>query len=229
MQDLKHGWRTTALLGAWIVASLLLRAQTEPTAPETNRAAQEAEQRVSLSAAAITQILRNEPGLLLAVKKALVRRAYEQGRLLDPADLTDDALFQLLQEDNNVRILATREIEDRRYVLLKPTARELRQNQLRQDQLRQDLEREHRSAERREPGGADEKEETKPEKQYWSTHEPAANRRGEATESPDEIENDSPEPAPELELDQRRIQDLAAVEPPARDATQSGPVDAESL
>ena len=96
----------------------------EPLAPETNRAAQEAEQRVSLSATTITQILRNEPGLLLAVKKSLVRRAYEQGRLLDPADLTDDALFQLLQEDNNVRILATREIEDRRYVLVKPTARE---------------------------------------------------------------------------------------------------------
>jgi protein involved in polysaccharide export with SLBB domain len=224
MQNLKHGCRTTALLGVWLVTSLLLTAQMAPTAPETNRAAQEAEQRVSLSAVTITRILRDEPGLLLAVKKALVRSAYEQGRLLDPADLTDDALFQLLQEDNNVRILATCEIEDRRYVLVKPTARELRQNQ-----LRQDMERKHRSAERHELDGVDEEEETKQEKPYWSTHEPAANRRGEARESPDETEKDPPDPAPELELDQRRIQDLAAVEPPASDAIQGGPVDAESL
>jgi len=36
--------------------------------------------------------------LLLQVKKALVRKAYEQGRLLDPRDLTDDSLFNLVRE-----------------------------------------------------------------------------------------------------------------------------------
>src|SRR5271165_2827753 len=74
------------------------------------------EPKISLSAGAIIEILRREAGLLLEVKRLLVRKAYEQGRLLDPADLTDDALFQLLREDDNVRVLATQEIESREYV-----------------------------------------------------------------------------------------------------------------
>lgn len=91
-----------------------LLAQTDPPEPK-----------VSLSAASIIQILRREPGLMLEVKRLLVRKAYEQGRLLDPADLTDDALFQLLREDDNVRVLATQEIENREYVRPKPTRQEM--------------------------------------------------------------------------------------------------------
>ncbi len=90
-----------------------------------SRAEQEAEERVSLSANTILEILQQEPGLLLPVKKVLVRKAYEQGRLLDPADLTDEAVFRLVRDDENVRILATKEIEDRSYVRPKPTRAEL--------------------------------------------------------------------------------------------------------
>jgi protein involved in polysaccharide export with SLBB domain len=93
-----------------------------------SRAEQEAEQMVSLSADKITQILQNETGLLLQVKKALVRKAFEQGRILDPNDLTDDALFRLIKEDQNVRVIATREIEDRSYIRAKPTREELARN-----------------------------------------------------------------------------------------------------
>ncbi|MGA8153335.1 MAG: SLBB domain-containing protein [Terriglobales bacterium] len=93
-----------------------------------SRAEQEAEQMVSLSADRILSILRQEPGLLLQVKKALVRRAFEQGRVLDSADITDDALFGLIREDENVRVLATREIEDRQYIRAKPTREELARN-----------------------------------------------------------------------------------------------------
>jgi protein involved in polysaccharide export with SLBB domain len=212
------------LLAAGFGLSLLLNAQMEPLAPETNRAAQEAEQRVSLSATTITQILRNEPGLLLAVKKSLVRRAYEQGRLLDPADLTDDALFQLLQEDNNARILATREIEDRRYVLVKPTARELRQNQ-----LRQEMERKRRSASQR-GEGVPAGEETDQENRYWSTSAPVAEQRhGARPEAPDGSEDFPPERAPEWDLDQRRIQDLAAVEDLPPDSNHNLPASTEPL
>src|SRR6185437_17170269 len=70
-------------------------------------------------------ILQQEPGLLLVSKRMLVRKAYEQGRILDPEDLTDDALFELLREDHNICVLATREIEDRAYVRAKPTLEEL--------------------------------------------------------------------------------------------------------
>jgi protein involved in polysaccharide export with SLBB domain len=105
----------------------------EGTLPERTRAGEPVKSRaeiaaddlVSLSADKIIALLRTESGLLLQVKKALVRKAYEQGRLLDPQDLTDDAVFSLIREDENVRVLITREIEDRYYVRAKPTREEL--------------------------------------------------------------------------------------------------------
>jgi polysaccharide biosynthesis/export protein len=95
-------------------------------APDSiSRAEQEAEQLVSLSAEKIISLLNEEPGLLLAVKKALVRKAYEQGRILRPQDLTDEALFRLIDSDINIRIVITKEIEKRQYVRAKPTREEL--------------------------------------------------------------------------------------------------------
>src|SRR5580693_4574065 len=90
-----------------------------------SRAEHEAEQMVSLSADRILFILRDEPGLLLQIKKALVRKAFEQGRILDPNDLTDDALFTLIRQDDNIRVIATHEIVDRAYIKAKPTREEL--------------------------------------------------------------------------------------------------------
>src|SRR3989442_13906335 len=86
-----------------------------------SRAEQEAERMVSLSAEKIISILQQEPGLLLEVKKAFVRKAYEQGRLLDSQDLTDDTLFRLIERDETIRVLVTRQIEDRQYVRVKRT------------------------------------------------------------------------------------------------------------
>lgn len=101
--------------------------QTRTTAAPyaASRAEQEAEQVVSLSADKIISLLNAEPGLLLEVKKALVRKAYEQGRILNPEDLTDEALFRLISSDINIRVIVTREIEDRQYIRAKPTREEL--------------------------------------------------------------------------------------------------------
>src|SRR6185437_13304574 len=109
------------------VPSLAQRISPRSTALDQadSRAEQEAEQMVALSADKIITILRQEPGLLLQVKKILVRKAYEQGRILDPVDLTDDAVFQLLREDQNIRVLATHEIVDRNYIRAKPSREEL--------------------------------------------------------------------------------------------------------
>jgi protein involved in polysaccharide export with SLBB domain len=90
-----------------------------------SRAEQEADQLVSLSADKIISLLRDEPGLLLQIKKALVRKAFEQGRVIDSADLTDDGVFTLLREDEGTRVIATREIVDRYYISAKPTREEL--------------------------------------------------------------------------------------------------------
>lgn len=131
----KFAARSPRLLTAAIFVGLIgpgvISAQTQNQryGPESavikSRAEQAAEQQVALSPEKIIELLRQEPGLLLQVKKMLVRKAYEQGRILDPEDLTDEALFQLLHEDYNICVLATREIEDRAYVRAKPTQEEI--------------------------------------------------------------------------------------------------------
>jgi polysaccharide export outer membrane protein len=92
-----------------------------------SRAEQEADLVVALSADKIISILREETGLLLQVKKLLVRKAYEQGRLLDPEDLNDDVLFRLVRQDVNIRVLITHEIEDRGYIRALPDKQERQQ------------------------------------------------------------------------------------------------------
>jgi protein involved in polysaccharide export with SLBB domain len=92
---------------------------------EESRAQRAAEDLVSLSPDVILNLLRKEPGLLLQVKRALVRAAYQQGRLLDPQDLDDDAVFRLVREDQNVRLVVTHELEDRYYIQAKPRREDL--------------------------------------------------------------------------------------------------------
>ncbi len=101
------------------------RGRAITTEPAKSQAEQEAEEQVAFSAETIIGILQNEPGLLLEVKKALVRKAFEQGRVLEASDLTDDALYQLLRDQQSVRILATHEIVDRSYIRPKPTQEEM--------------------------------------------------------------------------------------------------------
>src|SRR5579863_6471508 len=90
-----------------------------------SRAEREAERMVSFSADRILSLLRQEPGLLLQVKKAVVRQDFEQGQILNATDLTDDALFDLIRKDENVRVIATHEIIDRGYIKAKPRREEL--------------------------------------------------------------------------------------------------------
>ena len=176
------GGKKTVLLvlGIWLGALVcppLTRAQQDRSKPSnanetpgvTDRKARaelEAEQLVSLSAGTITDILLREPGLLLQVKRVLVRKAFEQGRLLDPADLTDEALFQLLRDDDRVRVLATREIEDRAYVRAKPT----RQDEEREEQRGWAVARTATTTQGSTQPGEPQKTQSQEEK-YWSQHE----------------------------------------------------------
>jgi protein involved in polysaccharide export with SLBB domain len=128
-----------------------------------SRAEEEAEQMVSLSADKITQILQNEAGLLLQVKKAIVRKAFEQGRVLDPNDLTDDALFRLIKEDQNVRVIATQEIESRSYIRALPTREELARNLPCRDPLA--------GKDVKPPDPADAKGAYSQEQIYWAKHD----------------------------------------------------------
>ena len=119
--------------------SVSISAQTQSSAYSDrrgNRVVDQEEQalaeQVTLPADKIVELLRQEPGLMLEVKKALIKKAYQQGRLLDPADLTDAVTIQLVMDDNNVRIIATQQIQDRLYVKAKPRMDDLSNNGERQ-------------------------------------------------------------------------------------------------
>jgi protein involved in polysaccharide export with SLBB domain len=130
--------------------------------PAESRAEQAAQELVSLSSDRIITLLRTEPGLVLQVKKALVRKAYEQGRLLDPQDLTDESLFRLVREDENVRVLVTHEIEDRFYIRAKPSREELERG----------LVTESRRDQPKQAAAGDQQKRTENEEEvYWATHE----------------------------------------------------------
>src|SRR5215469_8091465 len=90
-----------------------------------SRAEREAERLVSLPPEKIILLLQQEPGLFLEIKKMLVRKAYAQGRVLDPQELTDEAIFRLIRDDEDTRALVTQQIVDRGYVRAKPSREEL--------------------------------------------------------------------------------------------------------
>ncbi|PYX06776.1 MAG: hypothetical protein DMG88_17425 [Acidobacteria bacterium] len=146
----------------------------------SSRAELEAEQIVSLSSEKIISLLQQETGLFLQVKRLLVRKAYEQGRLLDPDDLTDEALYRLVREDQNIRVLITLEIEDRSYVRAKPSREELERNGVYQSSAPDVL-----SAAMQAPdiraiqGGQIQDRQSKSshsqEEDYWSTHDTQVN------------------------------------------------------
>jgi len=65
----------------------------------------------SVAADDIISTLRQDPELLQQVKNTVIKDAQEQGRSMDSGDLTDKDLFQLIREDQSIRMLAAREIE----------------------------------------------------------------------------------------------------------------------
>jgi protein involved in polysaccharide export with SLBB domain len=136
-----------------------------------SRAEHEAESMVSLSADRILFILRDEPGLLLQIKKALVRKAFEQGRILNPDDLTDDALFSLIRQDDNIRIIATHEIVDRSYIKAKPTREELARDLPCRQAMPASTDVLAAKQSDQTPSGATAKRTPSQEQEYWLKHE----------------------------------------------------------
>jgi protein involved in polysaccharide export with SLBB domain len=138
---------------------------------KNSRAEHEAEQMVSLSADRILFILRDEPGLLLQIKKALVRKAFEQGRILDPNDLTDDTLFTLIRQDDNIRVIATHEIVDRAYIKAKPTREELARDLPCRQLMPNDTEVLAAKQPDQSASNTNTKRSPSQEQEYWRTHE----------------------------------------------------------
>jgi protein involved in polysaccharide export with SLBB domain len=193
-------------------------------AADESRAELAAEELVSLSADTIAGLLRKEPGLLLQVKRALVRKAYEQGRLLDPKDLDDDALFRLIQDDQNVRVLITHEIEDRYYIRAKPRREELERGLI---------------LEPRPPQGKSASQEVQvsqaknQEDAFWAKHERALEHYPESEQNPTQPTSSQPssnpaQPMPENRLalpDARRQVDRTQLQSPADELYEGLPGD----
>ncbi len=173
---------------------------------------QQAKQMVSLSAEKLISILQKETGLLLVVKELLVRKAFEQGRILESKDLTDDALFRLLRQDENIRVLATQELLKRRYIEALPTAGE---------RERESIVRIKPPGESSGSGTPTKSRNTSQEEGYWSDHEqrispgqtqPPPYRSPGYDASPRTQPEPQPEPESEPETDSRRQVEQAQME-----------------
>src|SRR5437764_4920404 len=206
-RNLKTVAVVTALAALSIFGNVSAAAQQTAAGPTRSmsrtRAEQEAEQRVALSPDKIVDLLTQEPGLLLEVKKMLVRKAYEQGRILDPEDLTDEALFELLRQDNTICVLATREIEDREYVKAKPTREQIERQ--REIDLRLGLTRSTNN-----PAQASGQKPATQEGVYWDKHD-ATEAYPLPSEKPQPLQSEPEAPtprrnAPPIEDTERQLQ-----------------------
>jgi protein involved in polysaccharide export with SLBB domain len=138
-----------------------------------------ADEQVFLSTEKILEILRAETGLLLEFKKTLVRKAYEQGKYLDPQDLTDDAVFRLVHDDVNIRVLATREIESRGYIRALPTHDEMERSRIRKIDGAPQL---------------SPKDTKSQEQAYWATHEIISPEQRRRARNPAASPEEAPQP-----------------------------------
>src|SRR5205823_5780341 len=87
---------------------------------EPSDLAQENLNRVAASAAQIRTVLAKDEGLLVELKRWVAKEATDNGQLVDDANLTDQAIFDRLEQDVVFRSLATRLLQ--RYGYLLPAA-----------------------------------------------------------------------------------------------------------
>jgi len=219
-----------AILASWLaICTCLVSAQDSPVYGRTraleesrSQAELQAEQTVSLSAERLITLLQNETGLLLEVKKLLVRKAFEQGRILEPEDLTDEALFRLLREDENIRVLATQEVSRRRYIRALPTREERRQPAVGGNSLKTKGEESSTS------GTGAKNRSTSQEERYWSDQEQRRDVSPQVVppynpHAPDGLPGNQPEPA----TDSRRAVEQAQMQD--SDEVDSMPTDSGSM
>jgi len=75
---------------------------------------------VSASAAQIEDILRKDPGLLVELKRWVAKEATEYGQVVEDSDLTEKAVFDRLEQDVQLRSVATRLLQRYGYLMPSP-------------------------------------------------------------------------------------------------------------
>jgi protein involved in polysaccharide export with SLBB domain len=106
------------------------------------------ESRISIAPETIIAILSREPGLTYVIKKKLADIALQQGRLLDEDSFTDSTLYYLIQTDDSIRALVTRELVRRKYVQVRPTDQEAAEEYQRQQKLLSEMSRSSQARQR---------------------------------------------------------------------------------
>src|SRR5215469_15127178 len=87
---------------------------------ESSDLAQENLNRVAASAAQIRGVLVKDEGLLVELKRWVAKEATDNGQVVDDSNLTDQAIFERLEQDVVFRSVATRLLQ--RYGYLMPTS-----------------------------------------------------------------------------------------------------------
>src|SRR5215469_12620121 len=125
-------WTACLGLGMAIGAPLFAQQQREKQQPVREQApggyrmtepsdlAQENLNRVAASAAQIKIVLAKDEGLMVELKRWVAKEATDNGQVVDDANLTDQAIFDRLEQDVVFRSAATRLLQ--RYGYLMPTS-----------------------------------------------------------------------------------------------------------
>src|SRR5262249_54496806 len=88
------------------------------TRPAPSELARENLKRVAASAGQIREVLLKDAGLMVELKRWVAREAAENGQVVEDGSLTDQAVFERLEQDVEFRSLATALLE--RYGYLTP-------------------------------------------------------------------------------------------------------------
>ena len=112
--------RCAGLLVASSIFCFAARAQTErPNPMPSSELGRENLSRVAASAGEIKAVLFKDAGLMVALKFWVAKDATEHGQIVSETDLTNDAIFERLEEDAQFRSVATALVQRYGYLLPK--------------------------------------------------------------------------------------------------------------
>ena len=118
-----RNWGRRALFLALIclgAASGSVVAQSRPQPPvQTSELARQNMSRVAATVGQLVAIFHKDPGLMVELKRWIAKDATDHGQLISDSDLTDEAIFDRLENDITFRSVATAVVQ--KYGYLEPT------------------------------------------------------------------------------------------------------------
>lgn len=116
----RFGVRVLQVASIVFLAGTSLCAQTRQQQPvPQSELARQNMSRVAASVGQLVTIFHRDPGLMVELKRLIAKDATDHGQLISDADLTDEAIFDRLENDIEFRSLATALVQ--KYGFLKPT------------------------------------------------------------------------------------------------------------